>query len=111
MDILRITTRNVFYDALQPFKKAYDNYRDDHDHFRKLTQSAGVLEVSSEEILVHLFPHTNYGGSLRRIVNQTSATLNQQQLEHPRLPGRKLRFRLAQRSELDLKVRVANDHT
>ena len=38
MDVLRITARNLFYQALQPFKKAYDNYRDDHDHFRKLTQ-------------------------------------------------------------------------
>lgn len=106
MDILRITARNVFYDALQPFKKAYDNYRDDHDHFRKLTQSAGVLEVGPTEILIHLFPRTNYGGSLRRIVTQTLETLNQQNLDHPCLPGRKLRFRLAQRSELDLKVRV-----
>ena len=74
--------------------------------FANSLESPGVLEVSSEEILVHLFPRTNYGGSLRRIVNQTLATLNEQQLEHPRLPGRRLRFRLAQRSELDLSVRV-----
>ena len=39
MDGLRITARNLFYQARQPFKKAYDNYRDDHDHFRNLTQS------------------------------------------------------------------------
>jgi hypothetical protein len=30
---------NRFYQALPPFKKAYHNYRDDHDYFRKLTQS------------------------------------------------------------------------
>ena len=27
MDLLRITARNGFYQALQPFKEAYDNYR------------------------------------------------------------------------------------
>ncbi len=45
MDVLRITVRNLFYQALQLFKKAYDNYRDDHDYFRKLTQSPEVMEV------------------------------------------------------------------
>ncbi|MCX6930351.1 MAG: hypothetical protein NT154_45155, partial [Verrucomicrobia bacterium] len=62
MDLLKISARNLFYQALQPFKKAYDNYRDDHDHFRQLTQSPGVLEVRSQQILIHLLPRTNYGG-------------------------------------------------
>ena len=106
MDILRITARNGFYAALQPFKKDYDNYRDDHEHFRRLTQSPGVLEVSENEVLVHLFPRANYGGELRGVVERTLNGLNEQKLEHPKLPGRRLRFRLAHRSELDLKVRV-----
>lgn len=108
MDVLRITARNGFYQALQPFKKAYDNYRDDHGHFRHLTHSPGVLEVSSTEILIHLFPSGSYGGELQRIVGQTLETFNQQNLEHPKLPGRRLRFRLAHRSELDLKVHVGH---
>ena len=54
LDVLRITARNLFYQALQPFEKAYDNYRDDHDHFRKLTQSPGVLQVSAEQIVMAL---------------------------------------------------------
>ena len=33
LDVLRITARNGFYQALQPFKKSYDNYRDDHGQF------------------------------------------------------------------------------
>ena len=59
MDVLRISARNLFYQALQPFKKAYDNYRDDHDHFRKLSQSPGVLEVSAQQIVIHLMPRVN----------------------------------------------------
>ncbi len=106
MDVLRITARNLFYQALQPFKKSYDNYRDDHDHFRKLSQSPGVLEVSAQLIVIHLMPRTNYGGELRKAVIQTLEGINAKGLEHPCLPGRKLKFRLGQRSEMDLKMNV-----
>ena len=106
MDVLRITARNLFYQALQPFKKAYDNYRDDHDYFRKLTQSPGVMEVRAEEIVIHLMPRTNYGGELRKAVIQTLEGTNALGLEHPCLPGRKLKFRLGQRSEMELKMNV-----
>lgn len=106
LDVLQITARNGFYQALQPFKKSYDNYRDDHGQFRLLTHSPGVLEVGSTEVLIHLFPGGSYGGEFQRLVSQTLETINQQQLEHPKLPGRRLRFRLAHRSELDLKVRI-----
>ena len=106
LDVLRITARNLFYRALQPFKKAYDNYRDDHDHFRNLTQSPGVLEVSREQIVIHLLPRTNYGGGLRKAVNQTLEQINATGLDHPCLPGRKLKFRLGQRSEMELKMNV-----
>lgn len=106
LDLLRITARNLFYQALQPFKKEYDNFRDDHDHFRNLTQSPGVLEVSAEQIVIHLLPRTHSGGQLRKAVDQTLAKLNAQALEHPGLPGRKLKFRLGQRSEMELKMNV-----
>jgi len=107
MDVLRITARNLFYQALQPFKKAYDNYRDDHDHFRKLTHSPGVLEVSAGQIVIHPLPRTNYGGELRKAVSQTLEAINAKGLEHPCLPGRKLKFRLGHRSEMELKMNVA----
>jgi hypothetical protein len=106
MDGLRITVRNLFYQALQPFKKAYDNYRDDHDYFRKLTQSPGVMEVRADEIVVHLMPRTNYGGELRKAVIQTLDGINALGVEHPCLPGRALKFRLGQRSEMELKMNV-----
>jgi len=106
MDVLRITVRNLFYQALQPFKKAYNNYRDDHDYFRKLTQSPGVIDVRAQEIVIHLMPRTNYGGELRKAVIQTLEAINALGLEHPCRPGRKLRFRLGQRSEMELKMNV-----
>ena len=106
MDVLKITVRNLFYQVLQPFKKTYDNYRDDHDYFRKLTQSPGVMEVRAQEIVIHLMPRTNYGGELRKAVIQTLEGTNALALEHPCLPGRKLRFRLGQRSQMELKINV-----
>ena len=106
MDVLKITARNLFYQALQPFKKAYDNFRDDHDHFRNLTQSPGVLEVSADQIVVHLLPRTNYGGELRKVVDQTLEGINAQDLVHPVQPGRALKFRLGRRCEMELKMNV-----
>ena len=106
LDVLRITARNLFYQALEPFKKSYDNFRDDHDHFRRLTQSPGVLEVTAQQIVIHLMPRTNDGGELRKAVLLTLDTVNAQGVEHPCLPGRKLKFRLGRRSEMDLKMNV-----
>ena len=106
-DGLKITARNLFYQALQPFKAAYDNYRDDHDHFRNLTQSPGILEVNAQQIIVHLMPRTAYGGELRTAVLKTLEGLNAAGMDHPCLPGRKLKFRLGQRSEMELKMNVA----
>jgi hypothetical protein len=109
LDGLRITARNLFYQALQPFKQAYDNYRDDHAHFRSLTQSPGVLEVSAQQIVIHLLPRTQYGGRLRKAVQQTLTALNAQGCGHPCWPGKQLKFRLGQRGELEVKMKVLTD--
>ncbi len=55
--------------------------------FRQLTHSPGVLEVSSTEVLIHLFPGGSYGGEFKRRVSQTLETINQRRLAHPKLPG------------------------
>jgi len=104
MDSLRVIARNVFYKAIQPFKKAYNNYRDDHDQFRQLTQSSGVLEVHPDHILVHLMPRVNYPPQLRRII---TAVLDEVNAQNPILPdgsGRSLKLRLAQRAEMTLSI-------
>ena len=106
MDLLRILARNAFYAALAPFKKAYNNYRDDHDYFRQLTQASGVLEVQAEQIVVHLMPRVNYSPQLRRILGGVLEPINQQPPHLPDGSGRKLKFRLARRSELKLSLQV-----
>jgi transposase-like protein len=104
LDSLRVIARNAFYKAIEPFKKAYNNYRDDHDQFRQLIQGSGVLEVRPELILVHLMPRVIYPPQLRRIISAVLETINAQ---HPVLPdgsNRKLKLRLGQRDEMTLSI-------
>ena len=104
MDCLRVIARNVFYKALQPFKKAYNNYRDDHDQFRQLTQASGVLEVETKQIVVHLMPRVNYPPQLRRILGTVLEGVNAQRPVLPDGSSRSLKLRLAQRSEMKLSI-------
>jgi hypothetical protein len=102
MDSLRVIARNAFYAALAPFKQAYNNYRDDHDQFRQLTQASGVLELQSGQIVVHLLPRVSYSPQLRRIITSLLEQLNEKQPTLPDGSGRRLKFRLASRTEMKL---------
>jgi hypothetical protein len=104
MDSLRVIARNIFYQALQPFKKAYNNYRDDHDQFRQLTQASGVLEVGPEVVVVHLMPRVGYPPQVRRILATVLEGINAQEPVLPDGSGRRLKLRLAQRSEMKLSI-------
>jgi hypothetical protein len=104
MDSLRVIARNIFYQALQPFKKAYNNYRDDHDQFRQLTQASGVLEVGPKLVVVHLMPRVGYPPQVRRIIGTVLEGINAQEPVLPDESGRRIKLRLAQRSEMKLSI-------
>ena len=105
LDAIKVAARNEFYRALAPFRKTYDNYRDDHDHFRRLSQSGGVLRWNGRALEVHLLPATNYGPALRRVWEQVLTKLNATAPQWPDDSGRRLTFRLAQRAELQVSLR------
>ena len=107
MDNLRVIARNAFYAALAPFKKAYNNYRDDHDQFRQLTQASGVLEVRSEQIVVHLLPRASYSPQLQRIITGLLEQLNEKQPVLPDGSGRRLKLRLGNRAEMKLSMQIS----
>ena len=107
MDSLRVIARNAFYQALAPFKKAYNNYRDDHDQFRQLTQASGVLEVGANQLTVHLMPRVSYPPHVRRIIATVLEGINARDPVLPDGSGRRLKLRLAQRSEMQLSMRPA----
>ena len=56
MDLLRSSARNGFYHALQPFKKAYDNYRDDHALVERIVDCFG--EINSRGDVVNIQKNT-----------------------------------------------------
>ena len=108
MDSLRVIARNVFYQALEPFKKAYNNYRDDHDQFRQLTQASGVLEAGAKQVVAHLMPRVNYPPQVRRILTNVLEAINTQQPVLPDGSGRALKLRLADRSEMKLSIQPSD---
>jgi hypothetical protein len=102
MDVLKVIARNAFYKALAPFKQDYDNYRDDHDHFRQLTRCGGVLQPDTSQVTVHLLPRVNYPKKLRKIVERYLEQVNQSEPRMPDGSDRRLLFRLAKRSDFKL---------
>jgi hypothetical protein len=106
MDGLRVIARNLFYQALEPFKQTYNNYRDDHDQFRQLTQASGVLEIGPEQVVAHLMPSVNYPPRLRRLLSAVLEGINARQPVLPDGSGRSLRLRLGNRSEMQLSIQT-----
>ena len=106
MDSLRLIARNQFYAALQPFKTQYDNYRDDHDYFRKLTQSSGLLRWNGTELEVHLTPRVNYQPGLKKILRSVLESCTRQELTLPDGSGRKLSFHLSGWDQFEITPRT-----
>jgi len=104
MDAIKITARNLFYRFFAPFKAAYDNYRDDHDHYRQLTQCDGVLRWTGSEIEVHLVPQVNYPPKLRKIITAHLDELNTGGLTLPDGSGRPLRLRLTRKEQISVRI-------
>jgi hypothetical protein len=102
MDVLKVIARNSFYRALAPFKQDYDNYRDDHDHFRQLTRCGGVLEPGPTHVTAHLLPRVNYSKKLREILERYLEEVNRSGPKMPDGSERRLIFRLAKRSDFKL---------
>ena len=104
MDVLKLLARNIFYKMLEPFKKEYDNYRDDHVLFRSLTQSDGVIKQQGDQVEVILLPKPNYPPKVRRIMEQYLANINE---THPLMPdgsNRQIHFRLGEKAEFEIAI-------
>lgn len=104
LDSLKLIARNAFYQALQPFKLAYNNYRDDHEIFRNLTQADGVLTESADQVEAYLLPTVNYPPALEKIVSGLLTEINR---THPKMPDgsdRHLRLHLGQKTDLQIAI-------
>jgi hypothetical protein len=104
MDSLKLIARNAFYRALRPFKTAYNNYRDDHELFRNLTQAHGVLVGSAQQVEVYLLPTVNYPPKLEKIVSGLLAEINATRPIMPDGSGRQLRLHLGEKMGLQVAI-------
>jgi hypothetical protein len=104
LDSLKLIARNAFYQALQPFKAAYNNYRDDHEFFRNLTQADGVLAESADQVEAYLLPTVNYPPTLEKIVSGLLTEINGTDPKMPDGSGRRLRLYLGQKTGLQIAI-------
>ena len=102
MDAVKVLARNAFYRMLSPFKNAYDNYRDDHDYFRKLTRSHGILIRRADHLEVQLISPVNFPPKIRRVIEQFLEQLNAIDMELPDGSGRKIRLFLGSKAGIQL---------
>jgi len=104
LDSLKLIARNAFYKRLEPFKIAYDNYRDDHELFRNLTQADGVLAESAEQVDAYLLPTVNYPPAVEKIVGQLLTQINGQDPKMPDGSERRLRLHLGQKTGVQIAI-------
>lgn len=104
MDSLKFVARNAFYQALEPFKIAYNNYRDDHELFRNLTHADGFLVEAEQQVAVYLLPTVNYPPALAKIVRGLLAQINATFPQMPDGTGRWLQFHLGQKSDIQVAI-------
>jgi transposase len=83
MDVIKITTRNMFYTRLYPFRKLYDNFRDDHVILRNLSRSVGFVLFGRQTVEVTLLPTMQYPAALRIHIQRFLDQLN---AEKPLMP-------------------------
>lgn len=83
MDVIKITARNMFYTRLSPFRKLYDNLRDDHVILRNLSRSVGFVLFGRQTVEVILFPTMHYAPALRIHIQRFLDQLN---AEKPLMP-------------------------
>ena len=107
LDALRIIARNEFYRSIGGFKESYDNYRDDHDHWRELSRSAGVLESTKSGIVVHLIPQANHSPKLASVIENELKKWNQKHGQLTDGSGRQITLRVARRDEIEVRLRPA----
>ena len=109
MDGVKIIARNLFYLLLQPFKEAYDNYRDDHMLFRHLTRSPGLIRETDNKVEIVFLPQANFPPKVLGIINDLLEQLNHRLLPMPDQSGRIIQFGLLQNDAIEFKIKTSNN--
>ena len=103
-DALKLIARNAFYRELAPFKKSYDNYRDDHVIFRNLTHAPGLLAFHSSDLAATLYPTAPHPPARRKLIEELFGKINQTGLILPDGSGRPIRLELGKKKGIELAI-------
>ena len=101
-DALKLIARNAFYIELAPFKKSYDNYRDDHVLFRNLTQAPGLLATTGSELKATLYPTAPQPPARRKLIEKLFEQTNRTGLILPDGSGRPILLELGKKEGIEL---------
>jgi hypothetical protein len=110
LDSVKLIARNAFYQTLAPFKRTYDNYRDDHALFRNFTQADGLLVETQHHVDAYLLPTANHPPKLQKIFQDLLARFNASAPLMPDGSGRTLRLHLAKKAGLQLAIDSGPNH-
>jgi hypothetical protein len=88
MDSVKIFARNIFYTMLAPFKKSYNNYRDDHEYFRQFTRAPGFWVQTDQTIVIYLYPAAHMPPRIKKCLEQFLDDLQKEPLVLPDGSGR-----------------------
>ena len=101
-DALKLIARNAFYIELAPFKKSYDNYRDDHVIFRNLTHAPGLLTQTGTELKATLHPTAPHPPARRKLIEELFERINQTGMILPDGSGRLILLELGKKEGIEL---------
>jgi len=104
-DALKLIARNAFYIELAPFKKSYDNYRDDHVLFRNLTHAPGLLTQTGTELKATLHPTAPHPPARRKHIEELFEQINQAGLILPDGSDRPILLELGKKEGIELATR------
>jgi hypothetical protein len=104
MDVLKIIARNAFYKMLQPFKKSYNNYRDDHVLFRNLTRANGLLRTQGNTVEAILLPTPHYPRKIRTLIEGILKDINAEEPLMPDGSNRRILLRLGKKNGIKLAI-------
>ncbi len=104
MDSIKILARNLFYKVISPFKKAYDNNRDDHEYFRQLTHAPGLWVETAGCITVYLQPAPYFPPKVERCILEFLEGLQNVPLVLPDGSGRTVVLKLGPPEGFELAI-------
>ena len=105
LDVIKIVARNVFYQALEPFKQLYNNYRDDHVWFRHLSECGGVTLMPSDAqdpIQCYLVLKADLPQKVRQCFDQIIDQFNQSQSTTLTSPYHKIKLKIIEKEAIEI---------